>query len=126
LVDVIFGYDFFVSYTWADGSKYARSLHEKLKAQGFTAFLDEEDFTRGDNWTLLGRRALKKTQELILVATPKVHESEPVLRELTAFQSTDRKIIPIEIGDALIHRSTVRSAVTELLFGLPFLEDVVP
>lgn len=23
LVDVIFGYDFFVSYTWADGSKYA-------------------------------------------------------------------------------------------------------
>ena len=36
LVDVIFGYDFFVSYTWADGSKYAHSVYEKLKAQGFT------------------------------------------------------------------------------------------
>ena len=30
LVDVIFGYDFVVSYTWADGSKYAHSLYEKL------------------------------------------------------------------------------------------------
>ena len=53
LVDVIFGYDFFVSYTWADGSKYAHSLHEKLKTQGFTVFVDEEDFARGDNWTCL-------------------------------------------------------------------------
>jgi hypothetical protein len=33
LVDAIFGYDFFISYTWADGSKYAHRLHEKLKAQ---------------------------------------------------------------------------------------------
>ena len=65
LVDVIFGYDFFISYTWADGSKYARSLYEKLKAQGFTVFLDEEEYARGDNWTLLGRRALKKTRQLI-------------------------------------------------------------
>jgi hypothetical protein len=48
LVDLIFGYDFFVSYTWADGSKYAHSLYEKLKAQGFTIFLDEEEYARGD------------------------------------------------------------------------------
>jgi TIR domain len=88
LVDVIFGYDFFVSYTWADGSKYAHNLYEKLKAQGFTVFLDEEEYSRGDNWTLLGRRALRKTRQLILVATPRVHESGPVLKELTAFQST--------------------------------------
>jgi hypothetical protein len=97
LVDVIFGYDFFVSYTWADGSKYAHSLYEKLKAQGFTAFLDEKDFTGGDNWTLLGRRALRKTRQLILVATPRVHESAPVLKELIAFQSTGRRMIPVWI-----------------------------
>src|SRR5215471_11352416 len=101
LVDVIFGYDFFVSYTWSDGSKYAHSVYEKLKAQGFTVFLDEEEYTRGDNWTLLGRRALRKTKQLVLVATPKVHQSVPVLKELTAFQSTGRRIIPIEIGDSL-------------------------
>jgi hypothetical protein len=101
LVDAIFGYDFFVSYTWADGSKYAHSLYEKLKAQGFAVFLDEEEYAHGDNWTLLGRRALKKTRQLILVATPSVHKSEPILKELTAFQSTGRRIIPIQIGDAL-------------------------
>ena len=35
LVDVIFGYDFFVSYKWTDGSEYTHSLYHKLEAQGF-------------------------------------------------------------------------------------------
>jgi hypothetical protein len=117
LFDVIFGYDFFVSYTWADGSKYAHSLYEKLKAQGFTVFLDEEEYATGDNWTLLGRRALKKTQQLILVGTPRVHESAPVLKELTAFQSTGRRIIPIEIGDSLNPQKYPKSPL------LPFVSD---
>jgi hypothetical protein len=86
LADLIFGYDFLISYTWADGSKYAHSLYQKLKAQGFTVFLDEEEYARGDNWTVFGRRVLKKTQQLTLVATPRIHESGPVLKELTAFQ----------------------------------------
>ena len=115
LVDVIFGYDFFVSYTWADGSKYAHSLYEKLKAQGFTVFLDEEDYARGDNWTLLGRRALRKTRQLILVATPKVHASGPVLKELTAFESTGRRIIPIEIGDSLDRQKYPKSPLLPLI-----------
>jgi hypothetical protein len=50
LVDVIFGYDFFVSYTWADGSKYANSLYEKLKAQGFTVFL----MKKTTQWVITG------------------------------------------------------------------------
>ena len=115
LIDVIFGYDFFVSYTWADGSKYAHSLYEKLKAQGFTVFLDEEDYARGDNWTLLGRRALRKTRQLILIATPKVHQSAPVLKEVTAFQSTGRRIVPIEIGDSLDRQKYSRSPLLPLI-----------
>src|SRR6266550_9185230 len=115
LVDVIFGYDFFISYTWADGSKYADSLYEKLKAQGFTVFLDREEYARGDNWTLLGRRALRKTKQLILVATPKVHASGPVLKELTAFESTGRRIIPIEIGDSLNPQKYPKSPLLPLI-----------
>src|SRR5262245_36207471 len=132
LVDVIFGYDFFVSYTWADGSKYADSLHEKLKAQGFTVFLDKEEYTRGDNWSLFGRRALRKTKQLILVATPKVHESVPVLKELTAFQSTGRKIVPIEIGDSLNRENYSKSPLlpfipAELLkINQPLQDGVIP
>src|SRR5438445_505725 len=115
LVDVIFGYDFFVSYTWADGSKYAHSLCEKLKAQGFTVFLDQEEYARGDNWTLLGRRALKKTRQLALIVTPRVHGSGPVLKELTAFQSTGRRIIPIEIGDSLNREKYPKSPLLPLI-----------
>ena len=132
LIDVIFGYDFFVSYTWADGSKYAYSLYEKLKAQGFTVFLDEEEYARGDNWTLLGRRALKKTRQLILVATPKVHDSEPVLKELRAFESTARRIIPIEIGDSLDRQKYVNSRLLSLIpaellkINQPLQEGTIP
>ena len=107
MVDVIFGYDFFVSYTWADSSKYAHSLYEKLKAQGFTVFLDDKD--------LLGGRVLKKTRQLILVATPRVHQSAPVLKELTAFQSTGRRIIPIEIGDSLDPQKYPKSPLLPLI-----------
>ena len=116
LVDVIFGYDFFVSYKWADGSEYAHSLYEKLKAQGFAVCLDEKEYAYGDNWTLLGRRALRKTRQLILVATPKVHESDPVLKELTIFHSTGRKIIAIDIGDSLDPKE-VRQITTAAIFS---------
>jgi hypothetical protein len=37
------------------------TLHEKLKAQGFTVFLDEEEYARGDHRALLCRMALKNT-----------------------------------------------------------------
>jgi hypothetical protein len=132
LVDVIFGYDFFVSYTWADGSKYAHSLYEKLKAQGFTVFLDEEEYARGDNWTLLGRRALRKTRQLILIATPKVHASGPVFKELTAFESTGRRIIPIEIGDSLDGEKYAKSPLLPLIpaellkINQPLQHNVIP
>src|SRR4030095_3316015 len=132
LVDVIFGYDFFVSYRWADGSKYAHSLYEKLKAQGFTVFLDEEEYARGDNWTLLGRRALKKTRQLALIVTPRVHESGPVLKEITAFQSTGRRIIPIEIGDSLNPEKYPNSPLLPLIpaellkISQPLQDDVIP
>src|SRR5690349_7024615 len=115
VIDAIFGYDFFISYTWADGSQYAHSLYEKLKAQGFTIFLDDQEYARGDNWTLLGRRALKKTRQLILVATPCIHKSAPVLKELTAFEATSRRIIPIEIGDALDLRKYPESPLLPLI-----------
>src|SRR6266480_6132866 len=132
LVDVTFGYDFFISYTWGDGSKYAHSLYEKLKAQGFTVFHDEEEYARGDNWTLLGGRALKKTRQLILVATPRVHQSAPVLKELTAFQSTGRRIIPIEIGDSLNPQKYPESPLLPLIpaellkINQPLQEGAVP
>lgn len=34
-MDIIYGYDIFISYAHADGSLYARSLVEKLESEPF-------------------------------------------------------------------------------------------
>jgi hypothetical protein len=50
-----------------------------------------------------------------LVATPRVHESAPVLKELIAFQSTGRRIIPVEIGDSLDRQKYSKSPLLPLI-----------
>ena len=54
-VDWFFGYDYFISYCWADGRNYAQELAEKLEAQGFKCFLDSSDYAKGDNWRNEGK-----------------------------------------------------------------------
>jgi TIR domain len=116
VADVIFGYDFFISYTWHDGSDYAHDVFKRLKSSGFTVFLDKQDYARGDNWSLLGRRAVRKTRQLILIATPSIHQSRAVAEEVQTFHATGRRIVPIEIGDAL---SAVRLSASPLEPFLP-------
>ncbi|MCB1237403.1 MAG: TIR domain-containing protein [Verrucomicrobiae bacterium] len=99
--DFLFGYDFFISYRWEDGRAYAVELQRKLQARGFSCFLDSEDYAKGDNWRLAGRRALKKTSRLILVGTPGALRSEPVANELRIFTGLGRRVVPIDIGGAL-------------------------
>lgn len=101
VADFLFGYDFFISYCWADGRIYATELHRRLHGHGFKSFLDSSDYAKGDNWRMAGRRALKKTSRLILVGTPKAVLSEPVANELRIFTQMDRRIFPIDIGGAL-------------------------
>ena len=97
----MFGFDFFISYCWADGRHYATELQRKLKAQGFNCFLDSSDYAKGDNWRVAGQRALKKTSRLILVGTPKAVLSEPVANELRIFSGLKRRVFPIDFGGAL-------------------------
>ncbi|MGB8170496.1 MAG: hypothetical protein WCF18_23535, partial [Chthoniobacteraceae bacterium] len=35
VADFLFGFDFFISYCWADGRHYATELQRKLEEQGF-------------------------------------------------------------------------------------------
>lgn len=114
LLDFVFGYDFFVSYCWADGREYAVALVQKLREQGFECFLDSSDYAKGDNWRDQGRRALKKTSRLILVGTPKALESEPVMNELAIFHRLGRHILPIDI-DGTLAQAAVDSPVTRHL-----------
>ena len=82
IADWFFGYDFFISYCWKDGRKYAVELNRQLGEYGFNCFLDSSDYAKGDNWRKQGERALRKTTRLILIGTPAAHHSEPVKTEL--------------------------------------------
>ena len=101
LVAMIFGYDYFISYSWSDGGYYATELARRLRQQGFECFLDSTNVIRGDNWRLAGRIALAHTARLLLVCSPGILGSESVAYEVRTFQRTKRRIIPIDLGATL-------------------------
>jgi WD40 repeat protein len=101
VADFFFGYDFFISYAHADGLAYASSLAEKLQELNFECFLDSQDYAKGDNWKVVGRRALKKTTRLILIASPRALQSEPVLREVRIYSRRGKHVIPIDFEGTL-------------------------
>lgn len=101
LLDFIFGYDFFVSYAWADGRVYAEALVRRLEEKRFDVFLDRDDFAMGEDWKQVGAWTLRRTSQLILVGSPLVRSSEPVAHELEIFATTQRRVIPIDFDGSL-------------------------
>ena len=70
LLDFVFGYDFFVSYSWSDGADYAAALAHRLETEGFAVFLDRTNYAAGDDWKTVGAWTLRRTGQLILVGSP--------------------------------------------------------
>lgn len=101
IADALFGYDFFISYAHADGRTYAVGLAKGLKERGFDVFLDTQDYLAGDDWKTVGAWALKRTNRLVLVGTPKALESQPVRRELEIYTRAGKRVIPIDVGGCL-------------------------
>lgn len=99
--DLIFGYDFFISYAWSDGRTYATRLHQRLTDLGYVVFLDSEDFERGGNWRLGAKSALRRTAKLLVVLTPGACTSDPVAVELKTFSRRKRQIIPINVNGTM-------------------------
>jgi hypothetical protein len=98
--DWLFGYDFFVSYQWSSGGKYAKALAEALERVGFECFLDRSDFAVGDDWKEESRRALHRTESLIVIATREaLRTSTAVQLELDVFGARQRRILPIVFGE---------------------------
>ena len=110
LLDFVFGYDFFISYSWSDGAAYAAALASRLKADGFEVFLDRADYASGDNWKEVGARTLRRTGQLILVGSPAATRSDPVIREVEIFSKTGRHIVPIDFAGSLRKESDSRLA----------------
>jgi WD40 repeat protein len=100
-MDAVFGFDFFISYSWHDGGTYAAALMRRLELQGFEVFLDRDDYASGDDWKQVGAWTLRRTGQLILVGSSGVLTSAPVAREVDIFASTGRRILPIDFGGSL-------------------------
>ena len=54
VLDLFFGYDFFISYAHADGGNYTLELSERLQSIGYKVFLDHHEYTAGEELNLLG------------------------------------------------------------------------
>ena len=114
-LDLVFGYDYFISYSWRDGATYASALARRLEALGYQVFLDRFGYASGDDWKSVGAWTLRRTGQLILIVTSAALTSGPVEREVRIFRQTGRRIIPVSIDGALDRRQSE----TRLLHYLP-------
>ena len=101
LLDLVFGYDFFISYSWSDGGSYAAALTRQLRSNGFEVFLDRDNYASGDDWKKVGAWKLRRTGQLVLVGSPAALHSAPVIREVEIFSATGRRIVPIDFDGTL-------------------------
>lgn len=107
LRDWIWGYDFFISYQWSSGGRYAAALANRLREppEPCDVMLDAAEFAAGGDWRTQAGAALRNTQRLILVGTPgALEESAPVAAEVAAFTSRSRLIVPVVFDEALLRR----------------------
>jgi WD40 repeat protein len=115
-LDFVFGYDFFISYKWADGRRYAAALARALKTSGYQVFLDADEYAAGDDWQRIGAWTLRRTSRLILVATAAAldtpAEETPVEREVRIFAATGRRIIAIAFAPSTGDSRSDRAAST--------------
>lgn len=113
---LITGYDFFISYRWADGRTYAAALARQIKSRNYDVFLDngshrsiDEDgaYNPGDNLTIMGALALSRTTRLVFVGSPEaVNPTVPknpdyVIQELEIFRRKRGNVIPIDFEGTL-------------------------
>jgi hypothetical protein len=98
----VWGYDFFISYQWKTGGRYAVALAEALRDQGFDCFLDRSEFAAGDDWRAEARAALWATQQLVVVGTRgALADSPAVAHEIELFRGRRRRVIVVVFGARL-------------------------
>lgn len=108
--DFMFGYDLFICYSrqgW--GETYAVALAQALsQSPKLQCFVDAERMETGLRWEAQGRRALRKSKKIVLLATPKVIGSKGVKDELDHNLSLNTRAKPVTIIDVAGAWETVK------------------
>jgi tetratricopeptide (TPR) repeat protein len=82
VVDWVFGYDFFLSYSHGDGMRLPRRLKERLEKAGFRVFLDQTEYVAGADLRRETRRQVVKSRKIVIIARAGALKSEWVKREV--------------------------------------------
>jgi hypothetical protein len=99
-----FRYDVFISYNHR-AKGYAVNLKKQLADLDFTCFIDQEESPPGLSLDPTLEKALGKSAVLVLLATERALTRPYIALEFEKFVSTGRRIIPINISDALTANS---------------------
>src|SRR6185295_13248587 len=96
-----FRYDVFISYSHSDARQYAENLKQQLGSLDFACFIDKEESPPGLSLGPTLEKALKRSAVLVLLATERALTRPYIHQEFETFVAAGRKIIPINILDAL-------------------------
>src|SRR5215475_16211767 len=96
-----FRYDVFISYSHRDAREYAANLKDQLSRLDFSCFIDKEESPPGSSLDPTLAKALRKSAVLVLLATERALTRPYIVSEFEKFAATGRRIIPINICDAL-------------------------
>ncbi|MBC8354423.1 MAG: TIR domain-containing protein [Planctomycetes bacterium] len=100
MVDFLFGFDFFISYSHADGKQYPARLTSELEKAGLRTFLDTQVYVPGDDLSRATRRRVRMSKYLVVIARPSALDSPWVLKEVQVCLESGVKVIVVNVNDA--------------------------
>jgi tetratricopeptide (TPR) repeat protein len=101
VVDWVFGYDFFLSYSHGDGMRLPRRIKERLEHAGFRVFLDQTEYVAGEDLRRETRRQVVKSRKIVIVARASALKSEWVKREVGVALEHDKIPVIVNVNGAV-------------------------
>src|SRR5262249_40234628 len=104
LVDSLYGFDYFISYSWRGSGEYSRQLAEGLRKHRMECFLDRspEGLAPGGELNEETAPAVRRSTALLGVVDQNALCSPHVQHEVELFDASGRLIIPIELNGTLM------------------------
>jgi hypothetical protein len=101
ILNFVFGYDFFISYSHRDGQSYVKELRDRLEKVGFKVFLDVSEYAAGIDLRRDTVRQITKSRKLLIVGRPGALVSNWVNREMDVALSNGKIPIVINVNSSI-------------------------
>ena len=100
ILDFLFGYDFFISYSHDDGDEYPNSLFKTLSEKyNYKVFLDTKEYKAGVDLQLATKRRVRMSKYLLLICKTNALKSEWVYKEALVCNSSNCEPIILDFND---------------------------